>query len=63
MVDSTERNASALRRLWERLLVALGRGGMVLLVLAIVVTALILVMAVLTWATGLGPDAPGREHY
>lgn len=63
MVDSTHHNPSALHRAWERLLVALGRGGMVLLVLAIMVTVLILVLAALTWITGLGPEAPGREHY
>ena len=54
---------STLRRAWERLLVALGRGGLVLLAIAIMVAVLVLVLLILSWFTGLGPEAPGREHY
>jgi hypothetical protein len=48
-------------RVW--LLTALGRGGMVLGAVVVMVVVLALVLLVLTWATGLGPELPGREHY
>jgi hypothetical protein len=31
--------------------------------MAVIVLVLIVVLLVVTWFTGLGPEAPGREHY
>jgi hypothetical protein len=56
-------SGSRAHRAWERLLVALGRGGLVLLAIAIMVVVLILVLLAVNWFTGLGPEGPGREHY
>ena len=63
MTDSTDERPSALRRARERVLVFLGRGGLVLLAITIMVVALVLVLFVVSWFTGLGPENPGREHY
>jgi hypothetical protein len=31
--------------------------------MAVIVLVLIVVLLVVTWFTGLGPEGPGREHY
>ncbi len=63
MADGADERPSVLRRARERLLVALGRGGLVLLALAGMVAVIALVLFVVSWFTGLGPEGPGREHY
>ena len=34
-----------------------------LLAIAIMLAVLVLVLLVVTWFSGLGPEVPGREHY
>jgi hypothetical protein len=63
VLEETDERPSALRRGWERLMVVLGRGGLVLLAIAIMLVVLVLVLLVLSWFTGLGPEGPSREHY
>jgi hypothetical protein len=52
-----------LQRVGAWLRVALGRGGLVLLAIAGMLAVLVLVLLIVTWFSGLGPELPGREHY
>jgi hypothetical protein len=62
-VRQADEEPGALERMRAWMTTALGRGGMVLLAIAVMVAVLVLVLLVLTWFSGLGPEAPGREHY
>jgi hypothetical protein len=54
---------SSIVRMRAWLATALGRGGLVLLAIAAMLAVLVLVLLVVTWFSGLGPELPGREHY
>jgi hypothetical protein len=56
-------DASGFTRARSWLATALGRTGLVLGAVLLMVAVLVLALLVLTWATGLGPELPGREHY
>jgi hypothetical protein len=50
-------------RVRDRVLAFLGRGGLVLGAIVVMVLVLAIVLLLVTWFTGLGPELPGREHY
>jgi hypothetical protein len=61
--DDTDERPSAIRRVRERLIVVLNGGGLVLVAIVIMLAGLALVLLLVSWFTGLGPESPGREHY
>jgi hypothetical protein len=63
MARHTDDDPSTLVRVRAWLVAALGRGGLVLLVIAGMLAVLVLALLVVTWFSGLGPEVPGREHY
>jgi hypothetical protein len=63
MARHADDGQSAMVRMRAWLLTALGRGGLVLLAIAGMLAVLVVVLLIVTWFSGLGPDLPGREHY
>lgn len=63
MRDRADESQSALVRVRDRVLAFLGRGGLVLGAIVVMVLVLAIVLLLVTWFTGLGPELPGREHY
>jgi len=63
MAERANERPNALSHARSWLKTALGRGGLVLAAIATIVLVLVVVLLVVTWFTGLGPEVPGREHY
>lgn len=63
MARQADGEPRALERLRTWVVTALGRGGIVLLAVVVMLAVLALVLLLVTWFSGLGPEVPGREHY
>ncbi len=63
MAGPADDDARGSTRVRSWVLAWLGRGGLVLGAIVVMVLVLVVALLLVNWATGLGPELPGREHY